>query len=57
MKASKSAHVITNCEVYAEVIDAAGVSNSSEQQKRQSFHSGGNPGVGNRTNSNTSRFR
>ena len=61
MKASKSAHVITSCEVYAEVVDAAGGSHSSDisttNHKRQSYHSGGNGVAINALNSNTSRFR
>jgi hypothetical protein len=61
MKGSKSAHVITSCEVYAEVADAAGVLHSSDisatNHKRQSYHSGGNAVSINPSTSNTSRFR
>ena len=61
MKSSKSAHVITSCEVYAEVVDAAGVSYSSNisstNHKRQSYHCGGNPMSSNTINPITSRYR
>ena len=60
MKSSKSAHVITNCEVYAEVVDAAGIShtpNISANQKRQSYHCGGNSASNNSSNPITSRHR
>ncbi len=61
MKGSKSAHAIISCEVYAEVVDAAGVSHSSDisatNHKRQSYHSSGNAVSINSSNANTSRFR
>ena len=43
MKGSKSAHAIASCEVYAEVVDAAGNPDDIQivNQKRQSYHSGG----------------
>ena len=61
MKSSKSAHVITSCEVYAEVADAAeglySLDGSATSQKRQSYHSGGATMGGNIPGSNTSRFK
>ena len=61
MKSSKSAHAITSCEVYAEVVDAAGVSYSSNisatNQKRQSYHCGGNSVSINSSNPIISRYR
>ena len=61
MKPSKSAHVITSCEVYAEVADAAESLYAPEgigaNQKRQSYHSGGATLAGNMATSNTSRFK
>ena len=61
MKGSKSAHAITNCEVYAEVVDAAGNLNHDDiqmaNQKRQSYHSGGHLTSTNRPNGHTSRSK
>ena len=61
MKSSKSAHVITSCEVYAEVVDAAEalypLDGSATSQKRQSYHSGGATMSGNMPGSHTSRFK
>ena len=61
MKSSKSAHVITSCEVYAEVADAAeslyAPEGTSVNQKRQSYHSGGATLGGNAAVSNISRLK
>ena len=59
MKGSKSAHAIASCEVYAEVVDAAGNPDDIQMvnQKRQSYHSGGHLISSNRPNSHTSRSK
>ena len=60
MKTSKSAHIITSCEVYAEVVDAAAdeTENLGISHKRQSYHCGSSGGaILNSGNNATSRFR
>ena len=59
MKGSKSAHAIASCEVYAEVVDAAGNPDDIQvlNQKRQSYHSGGHLISTNRPNCYTSRSK
>ena len=59
MKGSKSAHAIASCEVYAEVVDAAGNPDDIQivNQKRQSYHSGGHLISTNRPNCHTSRSK
>ena len=61
MKSSKSAHVITSCEVYAEVVDAAGASSPSHttptNHKRQSYHCGSGAMLNNTCHIGPSRIR
>ena len=61
MKSSKSAHVITSCEVYAEVVDAAGASSPSHttptNHKRQSYHCGSGAMLNNTCHIGPSRVR
>ena len=61
MKSSKSAHVITSCEVYAEVADAAGFlsqrDTSSTNHKRQSYHCGSGAMLNNTSYNGPSRVR